>query len=46
MYWYRLEQSLGRFSIVGTTVKHPEHLPQDLRVDPINKIEETFNLRR
>ena len=24
MYWYRLEQSLGRFSIVGTTVKNPE----------------------
>ena len=23
MYWYRLEQGLGRFSIVGTTVKHP-----------------------
>ena len=21
MYWYRLEQSLGRFSVVGTTVK-------------------------
>jgi hypothetical protein len=24
MYWYRLEQGLSRFSIVGTTVKHPE----------------------
>ena len=23
MYWYRLEQSLGRFSVVGTTVKVP-----------------------
>jgi hypothetical protein len=33
MYWYRLEQSLGRFSIVGTTVKNPEHLPQDLVAD-------------
>ena len=33
MYWYRLEQSLGRFSIVGTTVKKPELLPQDLLAD-------------
>jgi len=24
MYWYRLEQGLSRFSVVGTTVKHPE----------------------
>jgi hypothetical protein len=30
MYWYRLEQGLGRFSVVGTTVKHPERFPQDL----------------
>src|SRR5262249_36852110 len=30
MYWYRLEQGLGRFSLVGTTVKPPEHLPKDL----------------
>jgi hypothetical protein len=33
MYGYRLEQSLGRFSIVGTTVKSPEQLPQDLVAD-------------
>jgi len=33
MYWYRLEQSLGRFNIVGTTVKEPELLPQDLLAD-------------
>lgn len=33
MYWYRLEQSLGRFSIVGTTVKKVERLPQDLLAD-------------
>ncbi len=33
MYWYRLEQGLGRFSIVGTTVKSPEHLPKDLVAD-------------
>ena len=24
MYWYRLEQGLGRFSLVGTIVKSPE----------------------
>jgi hypothetical protein len=30
MCWYRLEQSLGRFSVVGTTVKTPQRLPQDL----------------
>jgi hypothetical protein len=32
MYWYRLEVSLGRNSIVGTTVRHadiPEHLLAD-----------------
>jgi hypothetical protein len=32
MYWYRLEVSLGRNSIVGTTVRRaevPEHLPAD-----------------
>jgi hypothetical protein len=33
MYWYRLEQGLGRFSIVGTTVKNPALLPQDLVAD-------------
>ena len=33
MYWYRLEQGLGRCSIVGTTVKNPERLPQDLVAD-------------
>ena len=33
MYWYRMEQSLGRFSIVGTTVKTPECLPKDLVAD-------------
>jgi hypothetical protein len=33
MYWYRLEQSLGRFSVVGTTVKDAEQLPQDLVAD-------------
>ena len=33
MYWDRLEQGLGRFSVVGTTVKHPERLPKDLVAD-------------
>jgi hypothetical protein len=33
MYWYRLEQGLGRFSLVGTTVKTPEQLPKDLVAD-------------
>ena len=33
MYWYRLEQGLGRFSIVGTTVKPPEQLPEHLVTD-------------
>ena len=32
MFWYRLECGLGRFSLVGTTVRHagvPEHLVAD-----------------
>lgn len=33
MFWYRLEQSLGRFNIVGTTVKDPKLMPQDLLAD-------------
>ena len=33
MYWYRMEQSLGRFDIVGTTIKKSENLPQDLLAD-------------
>ena len=33
MYWYRLAASIGRASIVGTTVKHPENLPKDLVAD-------------
>jgi hypothetical protein len=28
-----MEQGLGRFSIVGTTIKSPERLPQDLVAD-------------
>ena len=33
MFWYRMEQSFGRLNIVGTTVKQPEILPQDLLAD-------------
>ncbi len=33
MYWYRLERSLGRFSVVGTTIQAAEHLPRHLVAD-------------
>ena len=33
MYWYRLQNGLGRFSLVGTTVKTAECLPRDLVAD-------------
>jgi hypothetical protein len=33
MYWYRLQQGLGRLSLVSTTVTSPERLPQDLVAD-------------
>ena len=33
MYWYRIEQTLGRNSIVGTTVKDPEDIPEHLGAD-------------
>ena len=33
MYWYRMEKSLGRNSIVGTTVNDPEKLPDHLCAD-------------
>ena len=32
-YWYRLENRLGRYSLVGTTVQTPAKLPQDLLAD-------------
>lgn len=32
-YWYRLENRLGRHSVVGTTVKDPAKLPKDLLAD-------------
>ena len=33
MYWYRLERSLGRYSLVGTTVQAAERLPRHLVAD-------------
>jgi hypothetical protein len=33
MYWYRLERSLGRFSLIGTTIQAAERLPRHLVAD-------------
>ena len=33
MYWHRLECSLGRSSLVGTTVKAADRLPRHLVAD-------------
>ena len=33
MYWFRIEQSIGRKSIVSTTVKQPQYLPEHLVAD-------------
>lgn len=33
MYWYRSEQALGRNSIVGTTVRNPDDIPEHLGAD-------------
>jgi hypothetical protein len=33
MYWYRLAQGLGRFSLVGSTIKQADRLPADLVAD-------------
>ncbi len=33
MYWYRQEQSLGRNSIVGTTIRDAENIPEHLGAD-------------
>ena len=33
MYWYRMEQSLGRNSIVGTTIRNPDDIPEHLAAD-------------
>jgi hypothetical protein len=33
MYWYRLEQALGRNSIVGTTIRNPDDIPMQIAAD-------------
>jgi hypothetical protein len=33
MYWYRMEQALGRNSIVGTTIRNPNDIPLHLSAD-------------
>src|SRR5215207_3858797 len=33
MYWHRLERSLGRYSLVGTTVSSAARLPRHLAAD-------------
>ena len=33
MFWYRLICSLGRFSVVGTTIRHAEDLPDHVAAD-------------
>jgi len=33
MYWYRMEQSLGRNSIVGTTIRNRDDIPLHLSAD-------------
>jgi hypothetical protein len=33
MYWHRIEQTLGRNSIVGTTIRNPDDIPQHLGAD-------------
>ena len=33
LYWERLELRLGHNSLVGTTIKHAEHLPSDVLAD-------------
>jgi hypothetical protein len=36
MYWYRIEKSLGRNSIVGTTIWEPGKIPKHLGADEKN----------
>ena len=33
MFWYRMEQTLARNSIIGTTIKDPDLLPEHLAAD-------------
>jgi hypothetical protein len=44
MYWYRVENHFGRNSIVGTTVKDPKNLPQDLIADEKHSWENGENI--
>jgi len=32
-YWYRIDNHIGRNSVVGTTVNNPEDLPEDILAD-------------
>lgn len=32
-YWYRIDNHIGRYSVVGTTVKKPDNLPKDVLAD-------------
>jgi hypothetical protein len=44
MYGYRLEQGLGRFRIVGTTVKNPEQLTLNISTVCRNRLNTTSGL--
>ena len=33
MYWYRIEQAIGRNSLVGTTIRNPKNIPEHLCAD-------------
>jgi hypothetical protein len=33
MYWHRIEQSIGRNSIVGTTVRNSDDIPKHIAAD-------------
>lgn len=44
MYWYRVETHPGRNSLVGTTVKDPDNLPEDLIADEKHSWENGDNI--
>jgi hypothetical protein len=52
MYWYRIEKSLGRNSIIGTTIRNADDVPAHLGADEKHTrilspcISITFKLRR
>ena len=33
MFWYRIEQNQGRNSLVGTTIKDPDLMPEHVAAD-------------